>query len=144
MTIVVAVDLSPVSAQTLDVVRRMFARDALRVYVVHVAEPDPAFVGWDVGPDVVRDQMAQQFRRERQEVEQLAGSLRDAGIDATGLTIQGPTVDAVIAEAAKLGADLLAVGSHGHGAAYDLAVGSVSAGIIRKAQTPVLVVPARS
>jgi nucleotide-binding universal stress UspA family protein len=144
MTIIVAVDLSPVSAQTLDVVRRIFPREGLRVYVVHVSEPDPDFVGWDVGPDVVRDQMAQQFRRERQEVEQLAASLREAGIDATGLTIQGPTVDAVIAEAAKLGADLLAVGSHGHGAAYDLAVGSVSAGIIRKAQTPVLVVPARS
>jgi nucleotide-binding universal stress UspA family protein len=34
------------------------------------------------------------------------------------------------------------VGSHGHGAAYDLLVGSISAGIIRKAEVPVVVVPA--
>ncbi len=32
-------------------------------------------------------------------------------------------------------------GSHGHGAAYDMVVGSVSNGFIRESKRPVLVVP---
>jgi nucleotide-binding universal stress UspA family protein len=35
------------------------------------------------------------------------------------------------------------MGSHGRGKLFDLVVGSVSAGVIRKSPVPVLVVPAR-
>jgi nucleotide-binding universal stress UspA family protein len=143
VTILVAVDLSPASERTLDAVRRWMPRASLRVVVVHVAAPDPEFVGWEAGPGAVRDQVAREFRRERHDVERLAASLRDDGIEATGLTVQGPTVATVLAEADRLGADLIAVGSHGHGAAYGLVVGSISAEIIRKATMPVLVVPCR-
>lgn len=44
----------------------------------------------------------------------------------------------ILAEADRVGADLVAVGSHGHGAAYDLAIGSISAGVIRASSKPVL------
>ena len=33
------------------------------------------------------------------------------------------------------------MGSHGHGAIYELLVGSVTEGVLRKARCPVLVVP---
>lgn len=141
MKVLVAVDLSEVSAKMLEAVRRIPTRDGLSVVVLHVAEPDPDFVGWEAGPGVVRDQVARQFRDEKHAVEAMAAKLRDDGIDARGLVVQGATVAAVLDEAERLGAELLVVGSHGHGAAYDLAVGSISAGIIRKAKTPVLVVP---
>ena len=143
MTILIAVDLSAASQKSLDAVRAILPRDGLKVIIVHVAEPDPGFVGWEAGPDVVRDQVATGFRRERHEVEQMGAQLRDDGIDAVALTVQGPTVDTILAEAERLHAGLIVVGSHGHGAAYDLAGGSTSAGIIRKASVPVLVVPDR-
>jgi nucleotide-binding universal stress UspA family protein len=141
MTILIGVDFSPASGKTLDAVRGMFPREDLKVIVLHVAEPNPAFVGWEAGPGVVRDQMAETFRHERREVEQMAASLREHGIEAVGLTVQGAIVATILAEVERLGADLVAVGSHGHGAAYDLAVGSISAGVIRKSTRPVLVVP---
>ena len=47
------------------------------------------------------------------------------------------------AAADELAADVIVVGSHGRGKLFDLVVGSVSAGVIRKSQVPVLVVPAR-
>lgn len=144
MTVLVAVDLSAVSAATLAAVRRLCPREALRVVIVHVAEPEPGFVGWDAGPSTVRDQMAREFRRERHEVEQMADAMRAEGIDAIGLTVQGPLVETILAEATRVGADVIAVGSHGHGAAYDLAVGSISAGVIRKSTIPVLVTPNRA
>lgn len=140
-TLIMAVDLSDVSRRMLDYVRRLPVDPTRKVFVIHIAEPDPDFVGWEAGPEVVRGQMAEQFQRQRREVEALAGELRAADIDAAGLVVQGPTVATILDEVERRNADLVIVGSHGHGAAYDLVVGSVSAGVIRKANVPVLVIP---
>jgi len=141
VNILISVDMSTTSARAVDTVRRLFPHQGLRVVVLHVAEPDPSFVGWEAGPEVVRDQLADLYRHARREVEAMAASLSDDGIDATGLTIQGAIVDTVLAEAARIEADLIVVGSHGHGAAFNLVIGSVSSGIIKKTAVPVLVVP---
>lgn len=95
------------------------------------------------GPKVVRDQVAEEFRKEHKAVQQYAETLRDAGIDSTGLLIRGPTVDTVLLEAKRIEADLIIVGSHGYGALYDLLVGSESRGILKKSEIPVLVVPVK-
>jgi nucleotide-binding universal stress UspA family protein len=49
----------------------------------------------------------------------------------------------VLSEAKRLHAELIVVGSHGHGLLYDALLGSVSADILRKSSLPVLVVPTR-
>ncbi|MEW5940915.1 MAG: universal stress protein [Chloroflexota bacterium] len=69
--------------------------------------------------------------------------MRKAGLDATALVVQGATVETILNEASKLEADMIVVGSHGHGALYQLLVGSVCEGVLRKAACPVLVVPTR-
>ena len=56
---------------------------------------------------------------------------------------RGATVDTALKEAKKLDAGIFVVGSHGHGAVYDVLVGSYSTGIIRRSELPVLVVPVR-
>jgi len=143
MTILIAVDFSEASRKALDAVRVMPRKKDAKVFVIHVAEPDPEFVGWDTGPEVIREQVAAEFQRERQQVQQMAEELRKSGIDAVGLVIQGPTVATILDEAQRHNASLVVVGSHGHGAAYDLTVGSISSGVIRKSKVPVLVVPNR-
>ena len=144
MNVVVAVDFSEVTRRIVEVVLGISEGRAMRLYLIHVAAPEPAFVGWEAGPEVVRRQVATDLRREHHDVEALAGELRDAGRDVTALCVQGLTIDSILAEAEQLQADLIVVGSHGHGATYDLLVGSVSSGIIRKARVPVLVVPGRA
>jgi nucleotide-binding universal stress UspA family protein len=52
-------------------------------------------------------------------------------------------VESTLKEADLLEAGLIVVGTHGHGAVYDVLIGSYSAGIIRKSKLPVLVVPVR-
>ncbi|MBD3868560.1 MAG: universal stress protein [Acidobacteria bacterium] len=143
MNILIAVDFSEVSRKALDVVRTLPRAENAKVFVIHVAEPDPEFVGWDTGPEVVREQVAAEFHRERQQVEAMADDLRKSGIEAAGLVVQGPTVATILDEVQRRDAGLLVVGSHGHGAAYDLTVGSISTGVIRKSVVPVLVVPNR-
>lgn len=143
MKILVSVDLSEATPRILQAAGRLARSLSGKLWLLHVAEPEPDFVGYEAGPDVVRDQVAREFRDEHRKVQEYADGMREDGIAATALLIQGPIVDTVIAEAERLGADLLVVGSHGYGAVYDLLVGSVSRGILKHAEIPVLVVPVR-
>lgn len=142
MSLLVAVDFSSVSDDQLEIVGRL-ARPNREIYLLHVAEPDPSFIGLEAGPDEVRHQVAAEYHREHEQIQTLAARLREAGHEVSALLVQGPTVDTILKQADKLGAEVIVVGSHGHGALFDLVVGSVSAGVIRKAKVPVLVVPSR-
>ena len=79
---------------------------------------------------------------------QLAASLRGAIEDVAGpVEISGDIVDGYADdELARLAGevDLLICGSRGHGPLGDVLLGSVSAGVLRKARGPVLVVPRRA
>lgn len=143
MSILVAVDLSPASEKVVEAAGRVAKLTGASVYVLHAAEPEPDFVGYDAGPEVVRTQVAHELRREHREVQALAEKLRNNDIDATALLVRGPTVETTLKEAKNLKAELIVVGTHGHGAVYDVLIGSYSAGIIRRSTLPVLVVPIR-
>jgi nucleotide-binding universal stress UspA family protein len=143
MNILVAVDLSPASEKVVEAARGVAELTGAKIYILHVAEPDPDFVGYDAGPEVVRTQVARELRREHRAVQALAENLRAEGLDATALLVRGPTVQTTLKEAENLKAGLIVVGTHGHGAVYDVLIGSYSAGIIRSSKLPVLVVPIR-
>jgi len=143
MKIMAAVDFSPVTAPVLATLKQIAATFPVQVCLVHVAPPDPAFVGYGVGPDVVRHQVAGEHHARHRQLQDLAERLRSDGVDTTALLLQGATVATLLAEAQRLQAALIVLGSHGHGAMYDLMVGSVSEGVVRAAKLPVLLVPAR-
>jgi len=109
--------------------------------LVHVAPPDPDFVGYEAGPDSVRRDVAHEFRDEHRRLERLAEAAAQQGLKVTPLLLQGPTVDTILDKAADLAARAIVVGSHGHGTMYHLIVGSVSEGILRDAKCPVVVIP---
>ncbi len=142
MSLLVALDFSAVADDQLEIVSRL-ARPNREIYLLHVAEPDPSFVGYEAGPEVVRHEVAVEFKREHEQLHELADRLRAQGHEVTALMVQGPTVQTILQQAEKLEAEVIVVGSHGRGKLFDVVVGSVSAGVIRKATVPVLVVPAR-
>lgn len=141
--ILVGLDFSPISDKVLDEVKTMAAASSGKIWLVHVAEPAPDFIGYEVDPRVLRTPLAEKFRDEHRRLQQQAQKLRDAGIDATALLIQGPVPETLLHEAEKLAADMIVVGSHGYGAMHQLLVGSVSESVLRKAICPVLIVPVR-
>ena len=61
--------------------------------------------------------------------------------ESTALFVQGSTAETIVRKATEIDADLIVVGSHGHGAMYQLLVGSVSEAVLRQSEIPVLVVP---
>jgi nucleotide-binding universal stress UspA family protein len=113
------------------------------LWLIHVAPPDPDFVGYEVGPKHVRDQVAAKYRKEHRRLQRLAEHLQGSGIPTTALLVQGPTVETLVAEAAKLNVEVIVVGSHGRGALSRALLGSVSEGLSRKGPCPLLIIPAR-
>jgi nucleotide-binding universal stress UspA family protein len=51
------------------------------------------------------------------------------------------SVAAILEQAQKLGAEYIVIGSHGHSAVYDVMMGSVASGVLKKSPCPVLIVP---
>ncbi|MDH3860780.1 MAG: universal stress protein [Gammaproteobacteria bacterium] len=143
MNILVAVDLSEATPRVMQVTERVARQSEGKVRLLHVAEAEPEFMGYDAGPEVVRDQVAKEFRDEHKSIQAYAEQLREAGLDASARLIQGPIVETVFNEAKRFEADMLIVGSHGFGAIYDLLIGSISRGILKDTDIPVLVVPIR-
>jgi len=141
MNILVGVDLAPATEKIVRSAESLARALKARLWLVHVAEPEPDFVGFDIGPQVERDARSEAFHQEHAEVQAIADGLRQQGLEATALLVQGPTVELLLQEAANLDADMIILGSHGRGAVQRLLVGSVSEGVLHRAACPVLIVP---
>jgi nucleotide-binding universal stress UspA family protein len=64
----------------------------------------------------------------------------EADVDARAELLRGDPVDEIVAFADSFEADLIVVGSRGHGALASALLGSVSRGILSETRRPVLVV----
>ncbi len=141
MDILIAIDLSENPRKLLDTTINLL-RDSLgTVWLLHVAEPDPDFVGYEADPAVMRKQVAEEFHREHRQLHGMAEELRARSLNAKALLIQGETVMTIIQQAEKLNVDLIVVGSHEHGALYHFLLGDISQGVLNKSRRPVLVMP---
>jgi nucleotide-binding universal stress UspA family protein len=143
MNILVGVDFSDASEKVLARAEELAKSVSAKVWLLHVAEPDPDFIGYAPGPQSVRDAVAHEFHAEHRKIQELAGRFGESGLDTTPLLIQGATAETILKEAEKLAVDVIVVGSHGHSALHHLLVGSVSEGVLKGAQCPVLVVPTK-
>ena len=141
MKLLVGVDLSESTDKVVEKAAQIAAALGAQVYVLHVADPEPDLVGYAMDPKASRDALAKQFHIEHCGVQAAAEKMRAAGLDATGLLVQGETVTTILRKAAELDSDMIVVGSHGRGAMYQLLVGSVSEGVLHKSDRPVIVVP---
>jgi len=141
--VLACVDLSESSEAVVECARELAAPDGA-LTILHVAAPEPDFVGYDPGPSSVRDNVARDLKREHQAVQQLAARVRTASLHVTPLTVQGMTVDRIAEHAGRLGVNWIVVASKGHGMLHDLVVGSVARELMRRATVPVVVVPFRA
>ena len=71
----------------------------------------------------------------------MEAALRTGGTAVIAVHERGAPAERILAEAEKLGPDIIVVGSHGHRAAYHLILGSVVQKLTRHAAWPLLIVP---
>lgn len=112
-----------------------------KVWLIHVASPDPDFVGYDAGPQSVRDNRANQLHEEHQKLQDFANKVTKEGIECEALLIQGSTVETLLKKTEKLNIDLIIIGHETHGFFYKALFGSVSESLVKKSNIPILVVP---
>ena len=141
MKILVCVDLSDSTESLLNKIEKLCRPLKATVWLLHNATPEPETIEFKVDPIEARESLAKKFHQQHRQIQQLAERFRESGIDATALLVHGKTVDTILKEAADLDIDVIVVGSHGHGAMYQLLVGSISEGVLRRSNRPVLVIP---
>jgi nucleotide-binding universal stress UspA family protein len=140
--ILACIDFSDVSERVLATGAKLSHAHGIELVALHVAAPDPEFVGYEVGPQSVRDQLAGQLREQHRELGARVAALVGQGLRARPLMVQGVTAECINEHAQRLGAELLVLGSHGHGKLHQLLVGSVADAVLRRARVPVVLVPA--
>ena len=143
MKLLAAVDLSRASGYVIEAVHRVALATDAEVCVLHTIIPLPGVAGPEFNPVTEQQELSERYLDERDELNELVTQLVDADVNASALMAQGDPVKTIMREAERLDAELIVVGSHGHGMMFDALVGSISAGVLRKSTIPVLVVPVR-
>ncbi len=158
MDILVALDLSEGSHIILQEAKKLASGLSSKICLLHVVGPkpgviayvdhepgfgglQPCYVGYGPDPSTRQDQISDKFKKEHKALQEGAGELKRSGIEAVALLIQGSVIEVILRESRRLGVDMIIVGSHGHGAVYNLVMGSVSEGLLKRSPCPVLVVP---
>lgn len=139
--ILVPLDLSSTSQHVIRVASSVGGPLGSKLWLVHVAAPDPDFVGYGTGPQYVREHRAEVLRKEHLEIQEMATTLKKQGIESEALLVQGPTSETLLELVERLKADLIIMGSHGRSGLLKAFLGSVSEQILRDSKVPVLIVP---
>jgi nucleotide-binding universal stress UspA family protein len=138
--IVIATDGSPASREAVEIGLELAAERRAQAICVHVAPAAdvrivPGFV-FGPAPTVPHELTAE----DRAPVEEAARLAAERGLDAKTEVLTGDPVQEIVAYARSIDADLIVVGTRGHGALASALLGSVSRGVLHEARRPVLVV----
>ena len=93
-------------------------------------------VGFDSMPQTIPEGESQKSQLAQWEKE-----IAQAGLKVTLHQPTGAVAEEILNQADAINADLLVMGTHGHGAMYHLLVGSATKGVLKHATRPVLLVP---
>jgi len=140
-TILVPIDFSKVSRYVIAEAARVARLAKGRLVLLHAVAP-PAVVT-ELAP-LVGEALQMSAELEvigRRHLRRLQKSPKLRGLKVDTICEQGFPVPQVLAHAKRLRADMIVLGSHGHGAVYNLVVGSTASGVLKHATCPVLVVP---
>lgn len=136
------IDFSDVTGKVIDEAAKLARVFSCKLFLLHVAAPDPDFVGYSVGPQHERDWRSLTLHKEHSYIQTKAKKLENEGIRVTPLLVQGVAVDKILNKTDKFDIDMVVMGTHGHGVLHSVFVGSVSKGVIKHTKCPVLLVPA--
>jgi nucleotide-binding universal stress UspA family protein len=143
--VLVCIDLSAASTLVVEAAATMARGLGGRMHLLHVAAEEPVLAGYDkesLGA-LTRTDRARQLLAEHADLRAQAERLEADGIEVLPLLEMGATVEQIMAVADHVDAEIIVVGSHGHGAVHHLLLGSVSENLLKVSTRPVLVVPVR-
>ncbi len=154
--ILVPIDFSVATSHVLDLAQRLGKAFESQIHLVYVREiPTPlptSPLGYgalgmpEIIPVPVSEVVGQPIvpnEKEKKKLDEWKAEIERAGLKVTLHQPTGITVEEILECARTIKADVIVMGRHGHGAMYNLLVGSVTEGVLKRATVPVLLVPGR-
>ena len=140
-TILVPLDGSKRAEGILPHVEELAQRYGARVVFVRIIEPIPYVMGPEGTPMTLREQELEQRQRDAKSyMDARVGEFREMGIEAKAEVLQGPVVQGITDTAERVGADLIAIASHGRSGLSQCFYGSVASGVLNRVDRPLLVI----
>ena len=144
-TIVAAIDFSNATAGVLAMAGKLAGSFGAKLHLLHVVEPEPTYTAYGFTPDEFPAMHAYQEEAKRRAARKLDEVCADpvvVSLSPVGKLAEGSPLHAVLDYVKDCEADMVVLGSHGHGVVASLLLGSVAEGMVRKAVLPTLIVPA--
>lgn len=139
--ILVPMDLKVETSRVLDSATQVAQAFGAKLWLLHVAAPDPDFVGYEAGPQYIRDVRAEALKEERAKMHRMVAELAVSKIETQPIMVMGPTVETILGEAERIHADLIVMGTHGRRGLAKAFLGSTSDDVLRANRFSVLIVP---
>jgi len=157
--ILVPIDFSDATLRVIDLAQQLAKALDAEIHLVHVKEltaaAAPGALGYGLAgmpelapmsgvPLPVFDPMPQTVPVAEDEQSKLThwqDKIAQSGVKVTLHEPTGAVVEEILNEADVVNADLIVMGTHGHGAMYNLLVGGVTKGVLKRSTRPVLLVP---
>ena len=142
MRVLVATDGSSCADVAVDLVAAATWPEGSTVHVVQAVESGGGLAGYALAAEFLTqsESLEEDLRHEADTiVQRTVARLREAGLTASGVVLRGRPADAVAKAATDVDADLIVLGSRGHGAIERMLLGSVSSEVVDRATVPVLV-----
>ena len=157
--ILVPIDFSDVSPPVIDLARQLAKALSAEIHLVHVKEfaaaAAPGTLGYGLAgmpelapmagvPVLGFEPMPQTIPEDEGQTSKLAKWQEEIAQDGITVSLHEPTgtvAEEILKQADELNADLIVMGTHGHGAMYKLLVGSATKGVLKHSTRPVLLVP---
>jgi nucleotide-binding universal stress UspA family protein len=133
-TVVVGTDGSPHAARAMRFAADIAAKAEAELVVANATGPGDVVHPRGVEPHIDLD-------ARRGLVEEWCGPLRDAGVGYEVVVVEGDARTSLLDLARDRVADLLVVGSRGHGPVTQLLLGSVASSLVQHSELPVTIVP---
>jgi nucleotide-binding universal stress UspA family protein len=157
--ILVPIDFSDVTPPVIDLARQLAKALGAEIHLLHVKEltaaATPGTLGYGLAgmpelapmsgvPIVGFEPMAETISEDAAQKSKLAKwqeEIAQGGINVILHEPTGAVAEEILNQADALNADLIVMGTHGHGAIYTLLVGSATKGVLKHSTRPVLLVP---
>ena len=135
--ILVAVDFSENSARALDLALELGGRLGVDVHALHGCVLLAHALAEGAHPEASDFEARVKAEIERQ-LTALQASAKGRGVDLVTHRVDGNPAECVLAEARRLGADLICLGTHGRSGLDRLLLGSIAERVLRLSPVPVL------
>ncbi len=140
-TILVPLDGSKRAERILAHAEALAQKFGSKLVLLQVVEPIVVGVSpYDMGSMYIAEDIDRRTKEAKEYVGALQGRLRDLKIEAKTYVEYGPIVNTILEIAAKENVDLIALASHGRSGLARVFYGSVAAGILHRADRPLLVI----